>query len=450
MFTGLNEETGEKTGDGIVGSIDITDPENLNVEKASIAITHKDTQFPLHSPIEEKVTQAQQLKTQEILNIFEKLSAEGVTHLTITGGEPTLRADFRTIIQYAVKKFDEVLVQTNGTTDRNLSQHDVTVSLPIEYLDPVDNNEVRRMTDPDKYIYDRRDQKIVRKQATKSKLTDEVFSNKQKATSHVVNKTRQEAIELFNKRTGAGCESWKEMKNHQEFTWDIFLEREEPKQLLENEQALQLAMRKESQLPEDTPLIFRTNIYSNNNLLKIIAYAQIADAKVVFKPLYPIGKSKRLLEQLPRPERFFKAMQTARDLNRNISQRVEVDSPLYRAWKYEKHLQDCEQPEVDKETYMNWWKRGRVSDVGINKFHIAPNGECMPSKYIRHEEYRLGNINNKGVQSIKQGMANFNEKIQSESDYKPVTEYDLRQRSIAGDPNIFTNKPYPSARVGNQ
>ena len=447
MFTGLEEEQDQNQGHGIVGSIDITDPENIDVTKASIAITHRDTQFPLHSPIKEKVPEEHQLNTQEILNIFEKLAANGVNHLTITGGEPTLRPDFRTIVQYAVKKFDEVLVQTNGTTDRNLAQHDVTVSIPVEYMEPLDNNEVRRMTDPNKWIYDRRNQKLQRKQATKSKLTDEVFDNRQKASSSVANKTTDQAIELFNKKKGANCDSWKEVKDHDKFTWSIFLEREDPKDLLEEEQALQLALRKASNLPDDTPLIIRTNIYSNNNLLKVIALAQMEDARVVFKPLYPVGKSKRLLEQLPRPERFFKAMQLARDINRNVKQDIEVDSPLYKAWKYEKNLEERQQPDTSKETYMNWWKRGRVSDIGIEKFHIAPDGTCMPSKYIRQEKYRLGNINNSSVQSIEQNMADFNEEVGTEEDLTPVTEFDLRQRSIATDLNIALNKPYPNAKT---
>lgn len=446
MFKQL-EDSSESQKKKDIGTVDLTDTENLDLKKASIAITHDDTQYPLHSPIDERVEQEDELSTQEILNIFQKLAGAGVEHLTITGGEPTLRPDFRTIVQYAVKKFDNVLVQTNGTTDRNLSQHDITVSIPIEYLEPVDNNEVRRMTNPSKYIYSRRDQKVIRKTKTKSKLTDEVFDNKQKAMTSVTNGTRNRAIDFFNKKTGANCTEWEEVKNHPEYSADIFLEREEPKDLLEEEQALQLALRKADQLPDNTPLIIRSNIYSNNNLLKIIAYGHIVDAKVVFKPLYPVGRNKKLLEQLPRPERFYKAMQVARELNTNIKQDIEVDSPLYKAWNYEKSLEELQQPSTSKDTYMNWWKRGRVSDVGVNKVHIAPNGECMPSKYIRHSKYRLGNINNKGVENIKQGMADFNEKIFDKSDYEPVTGFDLRQRSIAGDPNIFLNKPYPTAQT---
>lgn len=446
MFKQFEEQ--ENRGQGsLVGTVDITDPDNLSLEKASISITHRDTQFPLHSPISEKVKPEDEMNTQQILNIFEKLNAEGVTHLTITGGEPTLRPDFRTIVQYAVNKFDEVLVQTNGTTDRNLAQHDITVSIPVEYLDPKDNNEVRRMTDPSKYIYDRKNEKVIRNQKTKSKLNGDVFDNKQKALSSIVNKTREQAIEFFNKKTGSDCESWDEVKESGYELSEIFLEREEPQDLYDRERALQLAMQKVENLPDDTPLIIRTNIYSNNNLRKVIAYGHMVDAQVVFKPLYPVGQNKRLLEQLPRPERFVQAMHTARDLNRNIKQDIRIDSPLYKAWKYEIDLEEKQQTDIDKETYLDWWKRGRVSDIGIKKIHIGPDGECMPTKYIRHNDYRLGNINNLSIQKLKQKMAEFNDEVMVDEDKSPVTEFGLRQRSIATDLNIALNKPYPNANI---
>lgn len=447
MFTQFDKDKNDDSNDNsIVGSTDITDPENLGLKKVSFSLTHKDTQFPLHDPVDEKVRPEEQLSTQEVLNVFEKLSGNGVEKLTITGGEPTLRHDFRTIVQYAVKKFDDVLVQTNGTTDRNLSQHDVTVSIPVEYMNPIDNNEVRRMTDPDRWLYDRKQGVLQSSQATKSKISGEVHGDRQKATSSIANK-REQSIELFNKKTGEDCESWSEVKKNSKFDWSIFLEREEPRNLLEHEQALQLAIQKETNLSDDTPLIIRTNIYSNNDVAKVIAYAQMADAKVVLKPLYPVGKSKRLLEQLPRPERFMKVMQMARDIDKNIKQDIEVDSPLYKAWKYEKNLDEKQQPEIDKETYMNWWKRGRVSDVGISTMHIGPDGTCMPSKFIRQDEYNLGNINNTSVESILQNMSDFNENVMVDDDLEPVTEFDLRQRSIATDLNVALTKPYPQAKM---
>jgi MoaA/NifB/PqqE/SkfB family radical SAM enzyme len=447
QITQQEEKVEKQKEQGLIGSIDLTEPENIDLTKASISITHNDTQYPLHDPVENRVNREQQLSTQEVLNIFEKLSAEGIEKLTITGGEPTLRHDFRTIVQYAVKKFDEVLVQTNGTTDRNLSQHDVTVSIPIEYFNPVNNNEVRRMTNPDKYIYDRKKRRVIRKEKTKNRFNDEVYESKQKVTSSVAQGFREEAIELFNKKQGTDYETWKEMKQDKNFTWDYFIEREEPEPLLEREQALQLAVQKAQQIPDDTPLVIRTNIYSNNNLLQAIAYANIEDAKMVFKPLYPVGRNKKLLEQLPRPERFYKAMKTAYDINPNIKQQVTVDSPLYKAWKYEKNLEEGRQPDIEKDTYMHWWERGRVSDIGVNKLHIAPDGETMPSKYIRQEKYRFGNINDKSIQTIKENMAEFNQKIYSEKDHEPVTGFDLRQRSIATDYNIALTKPYPKAEM---
>lgn len=366
------------------GSTDITDPSNLDVTQASIEITQFDNQFPMHNPFQ-PVTDREQAQNQELdarawLTVIDKLASHGVTDLTITGGEPTFKQQFRRILQYAIANIDNVTVQTNGATNRNLSDFDCTVSIPIEYPDPLNNNEVRRMTNPERYMYRPEHEELVDTEQNKS-------------------------IPIQGQ-----------------------------------EQALQLAYEKAEKV--DNPVVIRTNIYSNNNLLKIIGMAQTLDADIVFTPLYPVAQNQKLLEQVPAPKRFVEAMHIARDINMYIPNKVTIKSPLYKAWKWQKDVGNLVNPDQDVATYKQWWERGRISPIGIDHIHVAADGTAMPSKYIRQNKHSYGNFIKEDWQTLYENMAAFNKATFSQAFLTGVTTYDVRQRTIAADPNIYTNKPF--------
>lgn len=64
----------------------------------------------------------QELTTSEIKNIFDQIAQEGCLWLTLTGGDPLLRRDFKEIYHYAREKGFIISILTNGLRlTRNLS-----------------------------------------------------------------------------------------------------------------------------------------------------------------------------------------------------------------------------------------------------------------------------------------------------------------------------------------
>jgi MoaA/NifB/PqqE/SkfB family radical SAM enzyme len=432
----------------LVGSKDLTDPENLQLKTVSLSLTHR-TQFQqiLTSPIQKKCPEDKELGTYQWKKIIDQLSEEGVENVVLTGGEPTIRPDFHTILQYCINNFENVTVQTNGTTNRNLSDYDCVVSLPIDYWNPIDNNEIRRLTDPEMYLYHRNKGKLIPKEKTKCSFCGEdKFQKEHAAKSHIAMSHKVEAVEEANEMVQADIEGTDDIREHPTIGWDDFLVGEEVK-ITEKEVARTLAQQKIEGVEND--VVIRTTIMNNNDLDKIIAYAQIQGVDVAFKPLYPNGHRK-LEEQIPSPKRILSVMEKVWQLNGEIKENLSVKSPLYKAWSFQTDLSQGIEPEIDQEKYLEWLKRGRVSEVGVSKVHIRPDGVALPSKYLR--EYELGSVADKGIGFIYNELSNFNKEIiDPELDYREAFSYesgevkdfpDLHRRNIAGDPNIYLNKSY--------
>lgn len=447
----------------IVGQKDITDIEAINLKEAVIELTHRSPIFDRSSPIKQKVPEEKELSTEEILQIFDHLNEEGVQKVTLTGGEPTLRNDFRTIVEYGQTIFDQLIVHTKGTNDRDLTEYDITVMIDIDYPEPIDHNGIHRMTSPDRYEYDAKGgevtvktrgedgevvertvdrPRIIPKKRTISKFSDKKLKTFRAATSHIARKHSEEAVQLFNKEHGTHHETWEDIKQDDRFSWSLFLEKPEPKLMQRYESQLQLAYEKAEKLPEDTPVIVKSKILSNNNLDQIIGLAQEIDADLVFKPVVPAEQSD-IATQMPKPKRFKEAVMKVIKLDYQLTTNITIDHPIYKLFYKEKHMQDMTRS-VDCNQLREWLKRGRVSKTGISKILITPDGTVMPSKHVRSEEYIYGNIAEEDIESIKQGMTEFNEKVFDEDkDLQPVgKDFGLRNRHIAADPDMYLNNAY--------
>ncbi len=66
-------------------------------------------------PAGDKTASAREMPTSEFIRIMDELATAGTLYLTLTGGEPLLRPDFREIYLYAKKQGFLVTLFTNGT-----------------------------------------------------------------------------------------------------------------------------------------------------------------------------------------------------------------------------------------------------------------------------------------------------------------------------------------------
>lgn len=67
-------------------------------------------------PAGDKAAATREMPTSEFIRIMDELAAAGTLYLTLTGGEPLLRPDFREIYLYAKRQGFLVTIFTNGTT----------------------------------------------------------------------------------------------------------------------------------------------------------------------------------------------------------------------------------------------------------------------------------------------------------------------------------------------
>ncbi len=93
----------------VSGSFDVIFPFNAQIE-----ITKKCPLKCRHCFNNSGTAKRKEMSTSELFTVIDKLAAMGVKKVMLTGGEPTVRADFIEIIQYASKKFMAVSVATNG------------------------------------------------------------------------------------------------------------------------------------------------------------------------------------------------------------------------------------------------------------------------------------------------------------------------------------------------
>lgn len=81
---------------------------------AEIAITSQCNLCCKHCCASDMEKKKQPLKS-EIIMVIEKLASCGIEEITLTGGEPLIRSDFKEIVEYAKNKFAKLYLMTNAT-----------------------------------------------------------------------------------------------------------------------------------------------------------------------------------------------------------------------------------------------------------------------------------------------------------------------------------------------
>lgn len=438
----------------ILGKELVTEPENIDFKYATLELTHRNPLTVLYDPTHgDKVHPEKELPTEYWLKIIDKLEAMGIEEVLLTGGEPLIREDFHTILQYAINSFGKynVVVKTNGLSKKKLSDFDCEVQIPVEYVeDPRLNNEVRRLTDPNKFEYDLRRGKLVNTDIHKcefcGKKTKQDEDQKSGGQVHLRKMHQEEIFEDVNEqRKEEGKEplkqnKWNYIKNSNEFSYSNYLEQEQH-DILEKEFALREALNRAKDI--ENPVTLRVMVYNNNDLDYAIQAAQTLDCDTVFVPLRPLGRDTRLREQVPNPGRMKDVIQKIYQYDYDLQNSHRVENPLYKVFKYKKDKLTGDLDEDYKQRAHNWFKKGKVTQTGRNKFNIRPDGVITPSRYIRHKSLTLGNILEHGITYIREQTAKFNDNTMVSESLKPITGFDVRQRSIGEEPDIILNDAYP-------
>ncbi|MHB8243937.1 MAG: mycofactocin radical SAM maturase [Acidimicrobiales bacterium] len=90
-----------------------------------------------------------ELSTQESMGFIDDLAAMGVFYVNIGGGEPTLRADFTDLVEYAIESKVGVKFSTNGTTltparaSRLAAMDYLDIQISLDGARPASNDPVR-------------------------------------------------------------------------------------------------------------------------------------------------------------------------------------------------------------------------------------------------------------------------------------------------------------------
>lgn len=112
----------------------------MNITTALLEITTACNLRCKHCYLNRKV---KNLNTELWFKIMDILEEIGIKKVVLLGGEPTLREDFYEILQYAILKFRNVSVETNGTTETKLENYKCSVVVSIEYPDKEKNDFIR-------------------------------------------------------------------------------------------------------------------------------------------------------------------------------------------------------------------------------------------------------------------------------------------------------------------
>ena len=117
----------------------IEDENNKNVQKnkiASFEITHRCNLKCIHCCVDadEIHSNKEDLSTEQVKNIIDKLIEWNPKGIALTGGEPMLRKDFFEILKYLKSKYDgKVSISTNGTFINNKNVDQLS-----KYIDQID------------------------------------------------------------------------------------------------------------------------------------------------------------------------------------------------------------------------------------------------------------------------------------------------------------------------
>lgn len=448
MLDGLNqvkEEVAEQEGwsEDDIGSIDLSDPENLDIKKASLELTHRDNLVLKHDYLgDDRLPSSREKSTGYWKTVIDALKQQGIEEVILTGGEPTLRDDFTNILQYAINNIPEVTVQTNGVEPIPFNDYQCNVIVSIESIKPLNNNEFRRMTDPDQYSYDINRGVLIDEDNFVCGFCGVQKKGTQGIASHLSQAHKEHMIKGFNQKMeeegGTQVEDYESMKNHGDFEWALFYQ-QSGFPIQEKEQALQRAIQTIKNL--ERPTVIRATILNYNDLRGIGYLADQLGADARFVPLKPVGRAEDLEDQYINPGRMREACRHVTVLDTVHETNHKIEHPIFEWYKFISSYKYSEvQSDLDWDTIKKWWKRGRASNIGINKIHIAADGEVMPSPFLRDQD--LGKIHEQEWESIYKELAQFNNMLDSEENLEPANNFDVRQRSMVGDPDIYLTKSY--------
>lgn len=433
--------------------IDLTDKDNLEIKTATLELTHRDDLYNMRNhTIENHVTEGAEVSTDKWLMIIDKLAEEGVEEVTLTGGEPTLRSDFHTILQYSINTFGrgKVTVQTNGTTDKVLSDYDCQVAVEIEATDPLFNNSIRRMTNPEKYEFDADTGAVTQKKGGKCSYCGKQLANTNGVRQHVKhNHAKQAIIDINNALKDAGrspVEGWKGLKNlvmnEPNFKWQYFAENQYSYKEVDN--SLKRAMQKIENIDNDT--VLRVTLHNSNDIGEVMAVAEKFGVNTVFVPLKPVGMAKeKLMNQVPSSGRMKDAITKVFDIDDILSTNHRVDTPMFEAYRLKRERESARIKYDTEEEMKQYWKQGRVSDIGVSTLNVLPDGGITPSPFIRGDKHVLGNMLEDDWREVMKSMAEFNNEVNQLIDGSTETNFDLRQPSITADLDVILNHPYKNS-----
>lgn len=117
-----------------------------------------------------------------------------------------------------------------------------------------------------------------------------------------------------------------------------------------------------------------------------------------------------------------------------------VKSPHYTAYRLKRLREEAGLTEQQEEELESYWRRGRVSGVGVEGLHVLPDGRVCPSPYLR--DRIVGDLSDGEWGGVAEGLAEFNEVLSDIIEPVPCKGYDMRQRCLACDPDFVLNKPY--------
>lgn len=443
-------DEGEKEeGVKVKNSVDLTDVDNLDVRKASLEVTNRQELTVQHDRLTDD-DRLPDLDIEDVEKIIDKLASEGVEELVITGGEPTLREDIERILQYAINRIDTVSIQTDGTNPIPFSDYDCNVVVEVDSIDLLKNNEIRRMTDPEEFDYDMSRGVLVDNENLVCRFCGtQVTGGEQQIARHLGKEHQKGMIQSFNDRMkeegGTVVEDYESLKKHGDFEWRMFYTKS-GFPIEEEEKALQKAFKTAKLV--DNPVTIRATIFNHNDLMALGYMANQIGADAVFVPLKPVGRAKNMEEKYISPGRFKESIRQVLTLNALHSNDYRIDHPLYLYSEYtaSEKYGDIES-RLSYERYVEFWKRGRASEVGISKIHVGVDGTVYPSPYLM--DYDLGNMLKTEWKSIYQELTQFNNMLSNKQETIKADNFDVKQNTLFADPVMLLENPYKNNKEVN-
>lgn len=128
----------------------LDDAENKPLRRVSWECTNACNLQCLHCIVEAGRPSRRELKTHAARQLIEEMADAGVTSITMTGGEPSLRKDFLELVRLISKREMELTLLTNGTVIRRrhaevLKDSDARVQVTILGSNPLTHDTITRV-----------------------------------------------------------------------------------------------------------------------------------------------------------------------------------------------------------------------------------------------------------------------------------------------------------------